>query len=574
MGRPCFMPSLASCNADATESVRIQLAGAVRQHKFLVLRHLTQAVVLPLYAWRSGRLVALAAGIPIAISHMSQAGRPFLPPHRSPQTLSRSLLFAVPGFVVAGLVTLICYGLGANFAIAGFCYLIVVVLQSLAGDFRSSALVSFLCAACLDYFFIPPLFSFRISDISDSLAAITFLVTGLVITRLVSQTREAAESEQLQRLEMTRLYQLARQLLALESGTALGVELLKPFRSQFDLRAVCLFDGGTARLYVDGQSQDGLAEKTRTAYIEKKNLEDPASGVAVGLLQAGRKTTGAIGFEGLRDCHLTAGPLTALATVMVEHRLAFERASHAAATAEAEIFRGAVLDALAHEFKTPLTTILTAAGGLHAAGPLRTEQKQLADAVESEASRLGQLTTQLLRLARLDREELRPHLELINIEDIVENLVEEYSRRWPDRRLSLSRIAGVATLGDVELLRLGISQLLDNACKYSHSGSEVKVSVGVDDAVITIDVWNAGTAIAPHERGRIFDRFYRGTNVHMQVPGSGLGLYVARKIADAHGGTLELGASAGNDAGARFRFTIPLADSDPDHGISLQGSGD
>jgi two-component system sensor histidine kinase KdpD len=505
---------------------------------------------------------------------MSQVGRSFSPAHHSPQKLSRSLLWAVPGFVVAGLVTFICYGLGANFAIAGFCYLIVVVLQSLAGDFRSSALVSFLCAACLDYFFIPPLFSFRISDISDSLAAITFLVTGLVITRLVSQTREAAESEQLQRLEITRLYQLARQLLALEAGTALGVDLLKPFRSQFELRAVCLFDGGTAQLYVDGASQDGLAEKTRTAYIERKNLEEPASGVAVGLLQAGGNTTGAIGFEGLRDCHLTAGPLTALATVMVEHCLAFDRASHAAATAEAEIFRGAMLDALAHEFKTPLTTILTAAGGLHAAGALKTEQKQLVDAVESEASRLEQLTTRLLRLARLDREELRPQMELINIEHIVENLVEAYSRRWPDRRFSLSRASDLTTLGDVELLRLGISQLLDNACKYSRSGSEVKVSLGVSDTAITIDVWNAGSPIASKERGRIFERFYRGTSAHMQVPGSGLGLYVARKIADAHGGTVELGASAGNDLGALFRFTIPLVDSEPDHDISLQSSSD
>lgn len=505
---------------------------------------------------------------------MNQTERSSSLAHRSPQKFSRSLVLAVPGFVVAGLVTFICYGLAANFAIAGFCYLIVVVLQSLAGDFRSSALVSFLCAACLDYFFIPPLFSFRISDISDTLAAVTFLVTGLVITRLVSQTREAAESEQLQRLEMTRLYQLAQQLLALEPGTALGGELLKPFRAQFALRAVCLFDGGTAQLHVDGLSEDNLAEKTRTAYIEKKNLEDQASGVAVGLLQAGGKTTGAIGFEGLRDCHLTAGPLTALATVMLEHCFAFERASHAAATAEAEVFRGAMLDALAHEFKTPLTTILTAAGGLHAAGPLKTEQQQLADAVESEASRLEQLTTRLLRLARLDREELRPQMELINIEDIVEKLVEEYSRRWPDRRLSLSCVAGVTALGDVELLRLGIGQLLDNACKYSPLGSEVQVSVGVSDAVITINVWNAGTPIASHERGRIFDRFYRGTSVQMQVPGSGLGLYVARKIADAHGGTVELSASAGNDQGTRFRFTISLADSEPDHGISLQSPGD
>ena len=86
---------------------------------------------------------------------------------------------------------------------------------------------------------------------------------------------------------MTRLYQLAQQLLALEPRTAFGVDMLKPFRTQFALRAVCVFDGEAAQLYMDGSSQDNLAEKTRTAYIERKNVEDAASGVAVGLLQAG-----------------------------------------------------------------------------------------------------------------------------------------------------------------------------------------------------------------------------------------------------------------------------------------------
>jgi K+-sensing histidine kinase KdpD len=147
-------------------------------------------------------------------------------------------------------VTLICFGLGANFAIAGFCYLIVVVLQSLAGNFRSSAVVSLVCAGCLDFFFIPPFFSFRISDISDTLALITFLVTGVVITRLVSRTSEAAESEQIQRREMTQLYQVASALLSLEPGTAVCPDLLKPFHTQFGLTAVSLFDGDSTQLYV------------------------------------------------------------------------------------------------------------------------------------------------------------------------------------------------------------------------------------------------------------------------------------------------------------------------------------
>jgi len=484
----------------------------------------------------------------------------------------RFLLRAVPGIVVGGLVTLICYGLGLSLPITGFCYLIVVVLQSLTGDFRSSALVSVLCAACLDYFFIPPLFSFRVSDSSDTLALITFLVTGLVVTRLVSQTQEAADSQELQRKEMTRLYELALQLLTLEPGTAVGSNLLAPFRSRFDLRAVCLFDAETAALDVEGDSRDRIDEKTRNAYIEGRNFDDPGAGCAARLLQAGGRTIGAIGFEGLRDGKLTAGPLAALAAVMLERSLAFQRASRAAAMAEAEIFRGVVLDALAHEFKTPLTTILAAAGGLHEAGPLKPEQRQLAEAVESEASRLEQLTTRLLRLARLDREEVKPQMELIDVADILKALVAQYSRRWPGRRLSLNGITGVATLADPELLRFGLGQLLDNACRYSPPDSEVRVSIESPHGLIAVEVWNEGCPIRSDERARIFDRFYRGVEAQSQAPGSGLGLYVARKIALAHGGNLELDEACAN-GGTAFRFTIPLSNSESDHDPTIQRIG-
>jgi len=482
----------------------------------------------------------------------------------------RFLLRAVPGIVVAGLVTLICYGLGLSLPVTGFCYLIVVVLQSLTGDFRSSAVVSVLCAACLDYFFIPPLFSFRVSDSSDTLALITFLVTGLVVTRLVSQTREAADSEELQRKEMTRLYELALQLLTLEPGSAVGLNLLLPFRSKFDLHAVCLFDAETAGLHVEGASRNDLAAKTRSAYIGRRNFDDPASGLAVRLLQAGGRTTGAIGFEGLRDCQLTAGPLAALANVMLEQSLAFQRASHAAATAEAEMFRGVVLDALAHEFKTPLTTILAAAGGLYEAGSLMPEQRQLAQAVESEASLLEQLTTRLLRLARLDREELRPQMEPVDVADILKALVGQYSRRWPGRHLSLSGTTSVTTLGDPELLRFGLGQLLDNACKYSRPDSDIRVSIESPGELIAVDVWNEGSPIPSNERSRIFDRFYRGAEAQRQAPGSGLGLYVARKIALAHGGNLELDGPAGANGGTAFRFTIPLSNGEFDHDSKIQ----
>jgi two-component system, OmpR family, sensor histidine kinase KdpD len=481
----------------------------------------------------------------------------------------RSALRALPGSVVVGLVTFICFGLHLNFPTVSFFYLIAVVLQSLIGDFFSSVIVSGLSFLCLNYFFVPPIFSMSVRDSSNTLALISFLVAGLVITRLTSQARMAAESEELQRKEMTRLYELARQLLALEPAVTVDANLLKPFCTEFNLRAACLFDAATAKLHIEGDSLNHLAECTRDAYISGRDFHDRGAAIAVRLLRIGGRTAGAIGFEGLRDFDLTAGPLAALATIMVERCQAFEQASHAAATTEAELFRGAVLDALAHEFKTPLATIVTAAGGIRGAGPLRREQSELAETVEEEASRLGQLTTRLLRLARLDREEVKPQMELTDIRDVVSSIVEQYSRRWPDRQFSLADGPRVDVLGDRELLWLGLNQLLDNACKYSRPASAITLSIESRKEALVIRVWNSGSSISLRERARIFERFYRGVEARRLAPGSGLGLYVARKIAVAHGGDLHLEKTE-DEEGTAFCFAIARSGEQSDHEAEIQ----
>jgi two-component system sensor histidine kinase KdpD len=487
-----------------------------------------------------------------------------------PNKILRSLLRAVPAGVVVGLVTFIGYALRLKFPTVSFCFLIVVVLQSISGDFLSSAVISLISFLSLNYFFVPPIFSLRVSDSSDTLALVAFLVAGLVITRLTSETREAAASKELQRREMTRLYELARQLLQLKPEVGIGTRLLEPFKSEFGLRGICLFEAATAEDYFTGESLEHLAETTRAAYIGGRNFQDRGSGVAVRLLQFGGRTTGAIGFEGLRDLDL-AGPLTALATIMMERILAFQQAAHAAATTEAEVFRGAVLDALAHEFKTPLATILTAAGGLRETGPLGTEQLALAEAVESEASRLVHLTTRLLRLAKLDREEVKPQMELIDLGEVTRSVVDQYSRRWPDRHLALGG-ARVHVLGDRELLWLGLAQLLDNACKYSQPGAEIAVSIESADETVTVRVWNSGSSIPPGEQAKIFERFYRGVESRELTAGSGLGLYVARKIAVAHGGMIALDPM-GSEEGTAFRFSIANLEGELDHDPKIQCIG-
>jgi len=483
------------------------------------------------------------------------------------QRFWRSLIRVVPGTVLVALATFTCYGLGLNFTVTGFLYLIIVVFQSLLGDFVASAVVSIIADLCLNFFFVPPIFSFRVSDSSDIWALIAFLITGLVITRLVTQLRQEVETSELQGHEVKLLYELTQRLLALSPDDVLMPKTVALIRDVFHVQVVCLYDGVNTALYSDGESRSGVAERTRAAYISRQDADDYASGVVIRCLRASGQTIGAIGFDGLHDAQLTAGPLTALALAMLERARIFRDVSHADAAAQAEVVRGAILDALAHEFKTPLATIVTAAGGLRETSGLRPEQLELAETAEKEASRLGRLTSRLLRIARLDREEVTPQLELMDMVELAAHLVDEYTERWTDRNLSLTRgVSSAGVFADAELLRLALLQLLDNACKYSRSGSAIKIGIALQREFVAVRVWNSGSSIAPKERARIFERFYRGTEAHDVAPGSGLGLYVARKIAQAHGGNLELeAADAVDHDGTSFCLTIPLAkdDSDP-----------
>jgi two-component system, OmpR family, sensor histidine kinase KdpD len=470
------------------------------------------------------------------------------------------LIRTVVGCVLIGLITFVCYRLQLNFSVTGFIYLIVIVLQSLAGSFASSAVASVVAVLCLDFFFTAPLFSFEVTNPLDILALISFLTTGLVITRLTTRVRKEAAISDRQRHQVDRLYQLAQKLLALNPETTTCSTSTELFQDVFGLQAVCLFDAATGEIHCTGDRHNGLAEQTRAACSSGKDSEDPGSGVLIRCLHAGGNTIGAISFEGLRDSELTAGALSALAAAMLERTRTFRNASQAMAAAQAESFRGAILDALAHEFKTPLATIVTAAGGLRELGSLGVEQLELTDIVETEASRLSLLTSRLLRAAQVDREDIKPRLEFTKIADLVTIIADQFSRQGTDRKLFVCKEGSDAgVMADRELLQLALRQLLDNACKYSVPGSAVTVNVDSEDEWVAIRTSNTGSPIRPSERSRIFERFYRGEEARHKTPGSGLGLYVARKIAHAHGGVLDLEMATKTQEETAFRLALPRA---------------
>ena len=469
------------------------------------------------------------------------------------------------GSVGVALITAICFAAHLGFAVPCLLYMLLVVMQSLWGGFASSAVVSVIASACLEYFFIPPVLEWQIDDPEYGVALVTYLITSLVITRLASRARNEACIAEKKRKEAGLLYEAASRLLSLEPQDAAGPESVRIFREVFSLRAVCFLDADSAAPRIAGASVCNLAEKTREAFDWGMDCNDAERNLIVRCLRSGGKVTGAVGFEGPFDYGFDseglALTLSVLAATAAERMRSFSTASKAAADAQTETLRSALLDAFAHDFKTPLAVILAAAGGLREADGRGAAQNEMTDIIENQTLRLNRLTTGLLRIARLDRNSVKPQRELTSLRALVEHLIPQY-------RSLFGRVIAVdpgddpvAVLADPELLSLAVSQLLDNACKYSAPQAAVAVRLDVSEGNARVHVSNGGIPIPAEERERIFERFFRGSDTEQNVPGTGLGLYVARKIMRAHGGALELDPTVAPGQTA-FRLTLPLIEYD------------
>src|SRR5208283_4511570 len=204
---------------------------------------------------------------------------------------------------------------------------------------------------------------------------------------------------------------------------------------------------------------------------------------------------------------------------------------------QTEQLRTAVLDALAHAFKTPLTAILTASSGLLEAGRLSADDVELAALIDEQAEHLNRLTSELLQMAKIDAAEVRLRRERASVLTLIEDVLARCSEQLQGRRLEVSDSASdLEVQGDHKILLAALEQFVDNACKYSTPGSPISVTAEENLGEVIIGIHNEGPPIRPADRERIFERFYRAEETRYQAPGTGLGLSIAKKAAEAHGG--------------------------------------
>lgn len=470
----------------------------------------------------------------------------------------------IPLFLCLGGIaacTFVSFRFDQNLASVGFVYLVFVVLAGVYGGFWQATLVSVVSVGCLDFFFDEPIFSFSVDKISNWVALGVFEFTALMISRLSNRAQMRAREAVDQRRDATCLYQAARRILLTDPYCETGSQIASLIRDEFGLKAVFLFDAIPARTYESRDPAPGLdrgfcAAKTQEAHVRNADSFDPETGTWFCVLRMGTRPTGALALCGTEMSDLNATALASLAAIALERARALQRQSHAEAEQQAEKLRTAVLDALAHKFKTPLTVIRTAIAGIPAAGELSSIQSDLVSLVDEEARKLNDLAHRLLGAPDLDQSEFRPELEPLLLSKLTKSALDDLERQADRDRFRFRTPAQEpAVLADRELILTAITQLVDNALKYSDPGSVIDLGVEARQSGVVLTVRSQGLVVGPSDQERIFHRFYRAPGAQSCAPGTGLGLSIVKAIVNDHHG--HVWAQGEPDYGTSFSLSLP-----------------
>jgi two-component system sensor histidine kinase KdpD len=212
---------------------------------------------------------------------------------------------------------------------------------------------------------------------------------------------------------------------------------------------------------------------------------------------------------------------------------------------------------LAHDLKTPLTSIKGAVSHL-LAQPRGAEEQELLTIANEEADRLNRLVVEVLEMARIEAAKFHPDRSPHGVPEIISAAVKAQEESLKDRhvRLHIPESLPAADV-DLEFIQQVLKQLLDNAVKYSPPGSPLTLAAGVAGEKIVISVADQGKGIAEAEQARIFEKFYRGRASRDETPGTGLGLSIAKGIIDAHGG--KIWVTSQPVQGSIFSFALPVS---------------
>jgi two-component system sensor histidine kinase KdpD len=434
-------------------------------------------------------------------------------------------------------------------------YLFVTLAIAHNAGFAEASIVSVVATLCLEYYFAPPLMSFRVDRPENWTALATFEGVSLIVSRLSHRARRHQLMLERQSTEQKALGELCRDLLLLDWKQSPEQQLCALIKTTFPLQGVALWNAYEDTFSSSGETPNA-EDATKAVYFSERNYDDLSNRTSLRVLFFGTRAVGALMLHGHAIDSLSINSIASITAMAIERARSLGVELNVEAERQSEQLRSALLDGLAHAFKTPLATITIASSGLLAAQELNARQTRLVNLIEREATRLSQLTTRLLRTSQLDPAQVVVREKVVELRPLIQGVLDECATQLKARRVDVSITPGANTVRcDPQLLNLALVQILDNAAKYGIQDSLVRISADRSGSQAILRIHNQGSYIPLSERNKVFTRFYRSPSVEHRAPGTGLGLSVAKKAIEAHGGKISIESDA--QAGTTFVIAIP-----------------
>jgi two-component system, OmpR family, sensor histidine kinase KdpD len=434
----------------------------------------------------------------------------------------------VAGLAVAGTTALI-FALRPHVPVlsTGVLYLLAVLLVSSTWGLWLGLLTAVASALAFNFFHIPPTGRFSIAEGANWVGLLVFVVSAVVVSAFADAARSRAEEADLRRREADLTAELALTVLgpdadALERAAGRIAE-------NYGIGEVALLEG-----WVDGDPH-------------QRAIPLVAEGDRVGTLLVERESP-------VEEVQRLVPALGALLEARRRRGVLEEQLVETKALRSSDLLKTALLRTVSHDLRSPLTAISAAAGSIDSP-TLNTDQRhELAEVITGETSRLTRLVEDLLDLSRLESGTAVPHLETISIDEVVDAAASSRSLAGANLDVQLPGELPAVRADPVQLERV-VSNLLENAVRYSSNGAPVAVRADASGERLRLRITNYGPGIATDELPRIFEPFYRSPDASGQ--GSGLGLAIAKGFVEGNHGRLWARSLPGQ--GTTFTIDLPLA---------------
>ena len=440
-----------------------------------------------------------------------------------------------------------------------------------------SLLVTVASSLCYNFFFLPPLYTFTITDPTNLAAFVFFTVVAVVVSHFAARGRSQtlAAGERVRAVEL--LYAFSRKLAGV--GTLDDVLWATAYQAALMLkvRVVLLLPEGGSIAVKAGYPPEDILDDADVAAAKWAWQNNRVAGRGSDTLPGAKRLflpmrtgRGAIGVMGI-DSDKTGPLLTPdqrrlLDALIDQAALAIERVylvedvDRAKRTIETDRLRSALLTSISHDLKTPLAAVLGAASTLRdlSTGLSDAEKADLLATVINESERLNRFIANLLDMTRLESGAVVPNTALHDLGEIVGSALRRASKILAGHRIELELAAGLPMLElDAVLFEQALFNLLDNAAKYSPDGSTIRIRSWRDQDAICLQVLDEGDGIPPGDLEHIFDKFYRAEKGDRVRAGTGLGLAISRGFVEALHGEITA-ANRPDRPGAVFAIRLPV----------------